>query len=174
MIDSTILDSLISGRVDPHIYGFSTNTVPNYLKVGDSYRPVRIRLNEWKRFFPDLTPIESSYSARIDDNHIFRDYAVHDFLIRQKQRERLRPDQAKGFYYSNEFFKEATETDIREAIEDIRTSAANCDGRYQFYGNDRLPVVITPEGIKIMTRERISLRLSKDLRPLFTKEEKIY
>ncbi len=145
MIDSTILDSLISGRVDPHIYGFSTNTVPNYLKVGDSYRPVRIRLNEWKRFFPDLTPIESSYSARIDDNHIFRDYAVHDFLIRQKQRERLRPDQAKGFYYSNEFFKEATETDIREAIEDIRTSAANCDGRYQFYGNDRLPVVITPE-----------------------------
>ena len=145
MIDSTILDSLISGRVDPHIYGFSTNTVPNYLKVGDSYRPVRIRLNEWKRFFPDLTPIESSYSARIDDDHFFRDYAVHDFLIRQKHRERLRPEQALNFYYSNEFFKEATETDIREAIDDIRSSAANSDGRYQFYGNDRLPIVITPE-----------------------------
>ena len=105
MIDSTILDSLISGRVDPHIYGFSTNTVPNYLKVGDSYRPVRIRLNEWKRFFPDLTPIESSYSARIDDNHIFRDYAVHDFLIRQKHRERLRPEQALNFYFLEKISK---------------------------------------------------------------------
>ena len=145
MIDSSILDSLISGRVDPHIYGFSTNTVPNYLKVGDSYRPVRIRLNEWRRYFPDLVPIESSYSARIDDEHFFRDYAVHDYLIRQKHRERLRPEQVPETYYSNEFFKEATESDIREAIADIRLSAANCDGRYQFYGNDHLPAAIIPE-----------------------------
>ncbi len=145
MIDSAILDSLISGRVDPHIYGFSTNTIPNYLKVGDSYRPVRIRLNEWRRYFPDLIPIENSYSARVDDEHFFRDYAVHDFLIRQKHRERLQPEQIHGVYYSNEFFKGASETDIQEAIADIRTSAASSDGRYQFYGNDLLPTVFIPE-----------------------------
>ena len=49
-----ILDRIIIGRVEPHIYAFTTNTVPNYLKVGDTYRPVSKRLNEWREFFPDL------------------------------------------------------------------------------------------------------------------------
>lgn len=145
MIDSKILDSLISGRVDPHIYGFSTNTIPNYLKIGDTYRPVHVRLNEWRHFFPDLTPLKNSYNARIDDEHFFRDYSVHDFLMRKKHRERLQPEQIPGEYYSSEFFKEATEDDIREAIEDIKLSADNGDGRYQFYGNNRLPLAIIPK-----------------------------
>ena len=38
MIDSINLDSLIRGRVDPYIYAFETNTVPNFLKVGDTYK----------------------------------------------------------------------------------------------------------------------------------------
>ena len=46
MIDKSILDGIIIGRVDPHIYAFTTNTVPNYLKVGDTYRPVSERLQE--------------------------------------------------------------------------------------------------------------------------------
>ena len=37
-VDTTLLDGLIVGRVDPHIYAFTTETVPNYLKVGDTYR----------------------------------------------------------------------------------------------------------------------------------------
>ena len=53
-IDTTILDGLIVGRIDPHIYAFTTNTVPNYLKVGDTYRPVNVRLNEWREHFPNL------------------------------------------------------------------------------------------------------------------------
>ena len=145
MIDSSILDSLIIGRIDPHIYAFSTNSIPNYLKVGDSYRPVRVRLNEWRRFFPDLIPIENSYSARIDDDHYFRDYAIHEYLIHQKHRTRLLPGQVSNdTYYSNEFFKDATEADICEAIEDIKSSAENGDGRYQFYSNNRLPTVVIP------------------------------
>ena len=48
MKDLSILDSLITGRVEPHIYAFTTNTIPNYLKVGDTYRPVSKRLGEWK------------------------------------------------------------------------------------------------------------------------------
>ena len=35
-----LLDKLIVGRVTPHIYAFQTGTIPNYLKVGDTYRPV--------------------------------------------------------------------------------------------------------------------------------------
>ena len=49
-----VLDRKIIGRVDPHIYAFTTNTVPNYLKVGDTYRPLSQRLNEWRVFFPEL------------------------------------------------------------------------------------------------------------------------
>ena len=49
-----IIDNIIIGRVEPYIYAFTTNTVPNYLKIGDTYRHVKIRLNEWKKYFPDL------------------------------------------------------------------------------------------------------------------------
>lgn len=56
MRDLELLDSLIVGRVQPHIYAFTTNTVPNYLKVGDTYRPVAVRLKEWMRYYPELTP----------------------------------------------------------------------------------------------------------------------
>lgn len=49
-----ILNGLIVGRIEPHIYAFSTNTIPNCLKIGDTYRPVSVRLNEWKKHFPDL------------------------------------------------------------------------------------------------------------------------
>ena len=45
MADTTILDELIVGRVEPRIYAFTTNTIPNYLKVGDTYRPVDVRLD---------------------------------------------------------------------------------------------------------------------------------
>ena len=46
MIDKTVLDEIIIGRVEPHIYAFTTNTIPNYLKVGDTYRPVSVRLSK--------------------------------------------------------------------------------------------------------------------------------
>ena len=54
MIDTKELDNIIIGRVEPRIYAFSTNTIPNYLKVGDTYRPVSERLKEWQEFFPKL------------------------------------------------------------------------------------------------------------------------
>ena len=50
-IDSKVLDDIIVGRVEPHIYAFLTATVPRYLKVGDTYRPVHVRIAEWQKFF---------------------------------------------------------------------------------------------------------------------------
>ena len=48
--DISILENIIVGRVDPHIYAFATGTVPNYLKIGDTYRPIAVRLNECSEY----------------------------------------------------------------------------------------------------------------------------
>ena len=63
MIDTSLLEKIIVGRVEPHIYAFTTNTIPNYLKVGDTYRPVSVRLDEWKRYYPGLT---KQYEEKVD------------------------------------------------------------------------------------------------------------
>ena len=31
-----LLDKIIIGRVEPHIYAFKTNTIPNYLKISQA------------------------------------------------------------------------------------------------------------------------------------------
>ncbi len=143
--DTTLLDGIITGRVEPHIYAFSTETVPNYLKVGDTARGVRIRLDEWRRIFPNLIK-QYEHSAQIDEETIFRDYSVHTFLEKEKSRERLQPNTFRDLpYYSNEFFKEATTADLDEAILDINQSAIAKDGKYQFYSPDRLPQTFTYE-----------------------------
>ncbi len=90
-IDSSILDNIFVGRVEPHIYAFSTETVPNYLKVGDTSRGVRVRLEEWSKIYPKLVK-RYEHSAQIDSNTIFRDYAVHAFLENEKKLERLQPN----------------------------------------------------------------------------------
>lgn len=143
--DTTLLDSLIIGRVDPHIYAFSTETVPNYLKIGDTARGVRVRLDEWRKIFPNLIK-QYEHSAQIDEKTIFRDYSVHTFLEKEKGRERLHPDTFRDLpYYSNEFFKDASIADLNEAISDIHQSAIDKDGKYQFYSPDRLPQTFTYE-----------------------------
>lgn len=61
-----LISELITGRVKPHIYAFTTNTIPNYLKVGDTYRALTVRLNEWRKHFPNLQQVYSN-PASIDD-----------------------------------------------------------------------------------------------------------
>lgn len=140
MIDKSILDGIIIGRVDPHIYAFTTNTVPNYLKVGDTYRPVSERLQEWKKHFPQLKK-EFEGKAKVTDSVYFRDFSVHEFLEREKRRARLLPtDISADIYYSREFFKEATVQDVQEAIADILKDYNDHTQIYQFYNaQDRLP-----------------------------------
>ena len=133
MIDETLLDNIIIGRVEPRIYAFTTNTIPNYLKVGDTYRPVSTRLNEWRAHFPELEK-QFEGTARISDDVYFRDYAVHQFLESDKHRVRLMPaDIPAGVYYSNEFFKEASVEDVQDAVEDIAQDYSDNTGKYQFY-----------------------------------------
>lgn len=144
MRDLTVLDNLIIGRVDPHIYAFTTNTVPNYLKVGDTYRPVSVRLREWRKHFPDLQK-EYEHVAKVSDEVFFRDFAVHYFLEQERTRIRLVPDDLPvGSYYSREFFKEATARDVADAVDDIQQDFASNTGRYRFYNaSTMLPAVHT-------------------------------
>ena len=128
-----ILDNIIIGRVEPYIYAFSTNTIPNYLKIGDTYRPVSTRLNEWKKYFPDLQE-KYKEKAMIDKNTFFRDYAVHKYIEENLGKERLKvEDLYNEIYYSNEFFKNTTNNDVKEAIKDIKESHEKNEGKYQFY-----------------------------------------
>lgn len=143
IIDLEILDNIIVGRVEPRIYAFTTQTIPNYLKVGDTYRPLETRLNEWRKHFPDL---EKKFEAiaKVDDETFFRDYAVHNFLENDKLRPRLiKGDISNISYYSKEFFKDATEDDLIDAIEDIKTSHSINDSKYQYYSFDESHIPIT-------------------------------
>ena len=137
-----VLDRIIIGRVDPHIYAFTTNTVPNYLKVGDTYRPVSQRLNEWRVFFPEL---EKQYEnkAVIDEETYFRDYAIHQYLENDLHKKRLTPEDLEdGIYYSREFFKEVETGDIDNAIEDIKESYRANLSKYEYYSSkNRLPQI---------------------------------
>lgn len=140
MIENINLDSLIRGRVDPYIYAFETNTVPNFLKVGDTYRPVEVRLDEWRKFYSDLKK-KYEHIAKIDDNTYFRDYSVHDFLIQNGFRRIEKDDVKSGIYLSNEFFMNAKKENVEEAINDIQKSFEKKDNRYAFYDvEDNLPL----------------------------------
>lgn len=134
------LDELIVGRTIPHIYAFVTNTVPNFLKVGDTYRSVERRLNEWRRKYEGLQE-EFRHSASIAGDVYFRDHAVHDFLMRDLGRRRLNPNELQsGVYYSNEFFADARVSDVQAAIQDITRDHGEGSGRYTFFDvSHRLP-----------------------------------
>lgn len=142
-INIEVLNELIIGRVEPQIYAFTTETIPNYLKVGDTYRPLEVRLNEWRKHFPKL---EKKFGnvAKVDDNTFFRDYAIHYFLENELKRTRLEKNTFKDIsHYSNEFFKNATVKDIQDAIQDIKKGHKNNDPKYQYYRFDESHVPIT-------------------------------
>ena len=135
-----ILDDIIEGRIEPNIYTFTTNTIPNYLKVGDTYRPVLKRLEEWRTYFPNLKP-QHHEKAIIDEKIYFRDYSIHQYLEQDLGKKRLMPnDLSEGIYYSKEFFKDTETIDIKKAVKDIKDNYMNNTGKYEYYNsNDRLP-----------------------------------
>lgn len=142
-INTEVLDGLIFGRVEPYIYAFSTKSVPDYLKVGDTYRPLESRLNEWRKYFPDLEKKFES-KASVDDKTFFRDHAVHLFLERDLKKKRLKKGSIANLpHYSNEFFRETDEKDLERAIADIKNSFKNNEPKYQYYSFDESRVPLT-------------------------------
>lgn len=141
-MDTSIIDKVIIGRVQPHIYAFRTGTIPDYLKVGDTYRPVEIRLDEWRHHYKTLEEVYRE-EAKVNEDVFFRDYAVHQYLEDRLNLHRLtEAEKPEGAYYSNEFFQNATKDDVESAIEDIRNNYESGGSRYQYYRFDesRIPV----------------------------------
>ena len=134
------LDEIIVGRVEPRIYAFLTATVPRYLKVGDTYRPVPVRIAEWQRHFTiDAARDVWDWPAVLDDEVFFRDYSVHQYLQDGKSLVRLDKSaldaiaDGKDLYFSNEFFLDARKEHVEEALADIRDDHAHSTGKYSFY-----------------------------------------
>ena len=123
----------ICGRVEPQIYAFTVKEAKNFTKIGDTYRPLNLRLSEWKNIFGDtLTPIYR-HSAIINGKAYFRDISVHKFL--EKNHNRLSKEKSEKLrlpYYSKEFFENiVTPQNIDEAINDIAKKYN--DGNYLDY-----------------------------------------
>ena len=133
MSNVNFVENLILVRNEPHIYAFSTNTIPNYLKIGDTFRPVDIRIEEWNKKISEALGSDISVrltkeyteTAVIDDAY-FRDYAVHKFLVETLKKKSIsdtEPDLVS--MYSREFFKDVTVHDVEAAIADIRDEYEN-------------------------------------------------
>ena len=73
--------------------------------IWTEYRPVPLRLREWKQFFPNLQK-EYEDSATINDDVFFRDYSVHQYLEVDLSKHRLEPQEYSDSYYSNECFQD--------------------------------------------------------------------
>lgn len=138
-----LLDNLIIGRIEPHIYAFTTNTVPNYLKVGDTYRPVSVRLKEWQTYYPELEK-QFEDTAKVAENVFFRDYSVHHFLESDLHKIRLRPENLEGqTHYSNEFFNNTNASEVADAISHISSDYYSKGNKYQFYNSQTaLPTTV--------------------------------
>ena len=132
-IDDTIIEKIVFGRIEPKIYAFETDTIPRYLKVGDTFRSVDERLNEWKKAgFSDLKHV-GDWSSEIAGKDIyFRDYSVHSYL-EDNGKTRLTRDVYPGKPYSKEFFKDASKEDVEKAIADIVDSSEKDYTKYIYY-----------------------------------------
>lgn len=135
----SIIDSTIRGRVEPHIYAFRTLDVPFFTKVGDTYRPVDVRLDEWRNKYENIEELFRG-SALVNAETYFRDYAVHRYL-EDEHFLQLQPDEVKpGVYYSNEFYKDVERIHVVRAIEEIKNDYGNPNSKYTYYNSiERLP-----------------------------------
>ena len=135
-----IINSTIRGRVEPHIYAFRTLDVPFFTKVGDTYRPVDVRLDEWRSKYEKGIEELFRGSALVNSETYFRDYAVHRYLEDEHFHQLLPSEVKTGVYYSNEFYKDVEKEHIISAIEEIKGDYGNPNSKYSYYNAiERLP-----------------------------------
>lgn len=132
LIDDEILEGNIFGYLPHKIYAFETNSYPNYLKIGDTYRDVDTRLNEWRQIYQDLEKKFEDSAMILEDGEtiiFYRDHAVHTYLTVDRKKDRLSKNKNE-----REFFKDTNAIDLIDAIVDIREEFHN-DGsnKYTYY-----------------------------------------
>lgn len=132
-------EGVFVGRINPSIYCFSSPNVKEGLKVGDTFRPVYVRMNEWKEVFGETGfkhKRDWEWSA-VENNWVFRDYTVHKYLKNMgKTRLSNKRKYSKYFTpispaytldntYSNEFFIDTTPEDVNNAVIQIKKDIRN-------------------------------------------------
>lgn len=137
------LENLIEVRCEPHIYVFSTNTIPNYVKIGDTFRPIATRLKEWKELYNDLQRLfpnmdnEVEALAKVNDDVYFRDHAIHAYLTnngyQRLGKEELITKFGDNIYFSNEFFKDVSLDVVKKGIQDVKDGYENNNPNYNYY-----------------------------------------
>lgn len=125
------LDRFIIGRISPRIYVFKTGMVPESLKVGDTYRPVSERMEEWSRIYTGMHG-KQDYSAQVGDK-FFRDYSVHRYLKEILNKYNLQKDDFNGVYFSREFFRDTEAEDVKTAVDVISEDIASDGNHYPCY-----------------------------------------
>lgn len=138
-MDVTALN-IITGRVVPHIYAFRIETFPPSYKIGDTFRPVDVRIDEWRRIYNGL-PFTHDMSWRWNamiNNSFFRDHAVHKYLEDEKGKESMKPEAFGSYHQSNEFYLNTEICDIEEAISHIKANAALPESPYKLYSSSTL------------------------------------
>lgn len=129
------VNELFKVKVEHKIYSFYTNTIPDYIKIGDTYRQVAIRLKEWKRVYKQLKP-DQIFDANINDEAFFRDLAVHQYLRQDKHKHIVTPEEVDGITaFCTELFREddVNSEDIKDAITDIKSNYGKADSKYVYY-----------------------------------------
>lgn len=138
-MEDKILQTVIYGRVEPHIYAFQTPSVPHYTKVGDTYRQTEIRLKEWQKIIGgELNKIfdEPAFADMAGDVY-FRDYSVHAYLEEHNKYRLQKTDPEGNPWFSNEFFSDTECDDLSAALKDIKESFATGNGiGYDFYNTE--------------------------------------
>lgn len=128
------VNEIFKVKVEHKIYSFYTNTIPDYMKIGDTYRQVAIRLNEWKRVYKNLRP-NQIFDAHINNEAFFRDLAVHQYLRNDKQKHIVTPEEVDGItaFCTELFGQDVCTEDITEAIDDIKNNYGKADSKYVYY-----------------------------------------
>lgn len=150
-MDASIIDSIVHGLVEPKIYAFLTKTVPRFVKVGDTYRPVSVRIGEWRdKGFPIDDADVKSWLATLGEGRFFRDYSVHEYLknvagmdnLSRAELVKLSGDPTTPF--SNEFFRFASEESPAESdIDGASENVALAIEDIQNYDSHTIPSRLT-------------------------------
>lgn len=124
-----VIEGGIVGMKNPTIYCFTTPELPYALKVGETVRPIVVRMNEWmEKAFPKLK-FHKSWPATCK-KWVFDDHLVHSYILEDTKNRRLqRSDFAEAGLeknvYSREFFTRDGITDGMDMIAITDTAINN-------------------------------------------------
>ncbi len=137
--DQKLVEKHITVRLQPFIYAFTTNTIPTYLKVGDTFRGVDRRIAEWKKVISKNLKSKNvvlteryRHPALLSDEIYFRDYSVHQYLLDEIGKKPI--EKSLQNLYSKEFFADTTVEDVKDAVKSIEKDFRGNKTKYTYYG----------------------------------------